>query len=170
MLPESVIVTELTITALPPAPLHAVEIWSNPADFSKRCMAALGFAPPSMGQSVANDTLTLMRVEPSVWLAEGDCALLESVLLTDGALTAIGGGIVRVRIAGPGWRSLLMQGGFFNAEAAAFAPGACVATVIDHIAVRLFVESADSCLVYVPASYAAALIHFWEDVRPIAES
>ena len=162
--------TELTITALPPAPLHAVEIWSNPLEFSERCMAALGFAPPGMGRSVASHTLTLMRVEPSVWLAEGDCAPLESILLDDGALTSIGGGIVRVRIAGPGWRSLLMQGGFFNAESAAFAPGACAATVIDHVAVRLLVESEDSCLVYVPASYAAALIQFWEDVRPLAES
>ena len=168
--PESVIVTELTISALPPAPLHAVEIWSNPGAFSERCLAVLGVAPPRMGQSAASDALTLMRYEPTVWLAEGDCGRLEDLLRGDGAITAIGGGIVRVRIAGAGWRSLLMQGSFFDAESPAFAPGACAATVIDHVAVRLFVESAGSCLVYVPASYAAALIHFWEDVRLLAES
>ncbi len=157
----------LTITALPPAPLHAVEIWSNPAGVSARCEAALGFALPGMGQSAASEGLTLLRYEPTVWLCEGDVAPLEAVLAEDGAITAIGGGIVRVRIAGPDWRSLLMQGGVFNAEAAAFAPGHCAATVIDHVAVRLFAESEDACLAYVPTSYAADLLHFWHDVLPM---
>jgi heterotetrameric sarcosine oxidase gamma subunit len=167
--PERAIVTELTITALPPAPLHVVEVWSNPADVSARCLEALGFALPGMGQSAAGDGLTLLRYEPTVWLCEGDPAPLSAWLADDGAITAIGGGIVRMRIAGPGWRSLLMQGGVFNAEAAAFAPGKCAATVIDHVAVRLFVESDEACITYVPTSYAAGLLHFWHDVLPLAE-
>ncbi|WP_295524727.1 hypothetical protein [Novosphingobium sp. Chol11] len=159
--------TELTITALPPAPLNAAEIWSNPAQVSVRCQAALGFALPGMGQSAGSEALKLLRYEPTVWLAEGDVAPLAAVLAEDGAITAIGGGIVRVRIAGAGWRALLMQGGVFEAEAAAFAPGHCAATVIDHVAVRLFVENEDACLAYVPSSYAAALMHFWHDVLPL---
>ncbi len=159
--------TDLTITALPPAPLHVVEIWSNPAEVSARCAAALGFALPAMGQSAAGNGVTLLRFEPTVWLCEGDVAPIEAVLAGDGAITAIGGGIVRVRITGPGWRALLMQGAVFDAETAAFAPGCCAATVIDHVAVRLFVESDDACLAYVPSSYAAGMLHFWHEVLPV---
>jgi len=165
--PGSAIVTELTITALPAAPLYAVEVWSNPAEFSARCAAALGFALPGMGQSAAGDGLTLLRFEPTVWLCEGDVAPIEALLAQDGAITAIGGGIVRVRIAGAGWRALLMQGGVFDAETASFMPMHCAATVIDHVAVRLFVENEDACVAYVPSSYAAALLHFWHEVRPM---
>ena len=107
--------TDVTITALPAAPLHALEIWSNPANVAKRFEAATGFALPSSGRSSGNDALRLIRFEPTVWLVEGDASVLPAVLGEDGALTAIGGGIVRVRLSGPGWRSLLMEGGVFDA-------------------------------------------------------
>ncbi len=110
--------------------------------------------------------LALIRFEPTVWLVEGDAAPLAAILGNDGALTAIGGGIARVRIAGPGWRTLLMQGGVFDAESPAFAQGCSAATIIDHVAGRLWVERDDACLVYVPASYAVGLIHFWEQALP----
>lgn len=155
-------VTEPTITILPPAPLHALEIWSNAADVATR----FGIGLPPMGHSTSRDGLTLIRFEPTVWLVEGDAEPLASLLGDDGALTAIGGGIARVRIAGPGWRALLMEGGLFDAESPAFAPGCAAATIIDHVAVRLWVESGDACLVYVPASYAAGLVHFWEQALP----
>ena len=43
--------TELTISTLPPAPLHVSEIWSNPAAVAKRFKATCGFALPHMGRS-----------------------------------------------------------------------------------------------------------------------
>jgi heterotetrameric sarcosine oxidase gamma subunit len=79
----------------------------------------------------------------------------------DGALTAIGGGVVRVRLSGAGWRALLMEGGVFDAEDPSFAPGCSAATIIDHVNVRLHVVADDACIAYVPASYSADLLHFW---------
>ena len=154
--------TEVTITALPAAPLHALEIWSNPANVAKRFEAATGFALPPSGRSSGDDTLRLIRFEPTVWLVEGDASVLPAIFGDDGALTAIGGGIVRVRLSGPGWRSLLMEWGVFDAESPAFAPGCSAATIIDHVNVRLLVESESACLAYVPASYSTGLIHLWE--------
>lgn len=159
--------TETTVTALPPAPLHAMEIWSDPRGVAARCEAVLGIALPPMGRSATRGNLALIRFEPAVWLVEGDAAPLGAILGDDGALTAIGGGIARVRIAGPGWRALLMEGGLFDAETPAFAAGCGAATVIDHVAVRLFVESDAACLAYVPSSYATGLIEFWRAALPL---
>ena len=154
--------TEVTITALPAAPLHALEIWSNPAHVAVRFEAATGFALPPSGRSSGNDALRLIRFEPTVWLVEGDTTTLASAIGEDGAFTAIGGGIVRVRLSGSGWRSLLMEWGVFDAESPVFAPGCSAATIIDHVNVRLLVESESACIAYVPASYSTSLIHFWE--------
>lgn len=154
--------TNVTITTLPAAPLHAFEIWSNPALVARRFEAATGFALPPLGRSSGSDRLRLIRFEPTVWLVEGDASALSAILGEDGALTAIGGGIVRVRLSGPGWRSLLMEGGVFDAESPDFAPGCSAATLVDQVNLRLHVESADTCIAYVPLSYAAEMIHFWE--------
>ncbi len=154
--------TDVTIAALPAAPLHALEIWSNPSEVAKRFEAATGFGLPPAGRSDGSDALRLIRFEPTVWLVEGDTANLSEILGEDGALTAIGGGIVRVRLSGPGWRSLLMEGGVFDAETPDFAPGCSAATIIDHVNVRLHVMSEDACIAYVPLSYAADMSHFWE--------
>ena len=154
--------TDVTITQLPAAPLHALEIWSSAPAVAKRFEAATGFALPLMGRSDGTDALRLIRYEPTVWLVEGDATTLPQILGEDGALTAIGGGIVRVRLSGKSWRALLMEGGMFDAENPEFAPGSSAATVIDHVAVRLHVVGDDACDVYVPASFSAGLVHFWE--------
>ena len=160
---EHVIVTDVLITPLPAAPLHALEIWSNAPDVAKRFEAATGFALPPLGRSAGTDALRLIRYEPTVWLVEGDASVLPNILAEDGSLTPIGGGIIRVRISGTGWRTLLMEGGMFDAENPAFAPGCSAATIIDHVAVRLHVVSDETCDAYVPASYSAGLVHFWDE-------
>ena len=154
--------TEVTIAALPAAPLQALEIWSNPAEVAQRFEAATGFALPPSGRAGGSDAVRLIRFEPTVWLVEGVASALPAILGEDGALTAIGGGIVRVRLAGSGWRSLLMEGGVFDAETPEFAPGCSAATIIDHVNVRLHVTSDDACIAYVPLSYAADMILFWK--------
>ena len=154
--------TDVTITILPAAPLHALEIWSNLAAVAERFKAETGFALPSMGRSGGSNTLRLIRYEPTVWLVEGDASALSGILANDGALTAIGGGIVRIRLSDRGWRTLLMEGGVFDAESPDFASGCSAATVIDHVAVRLHVVSDDACDAYVPLSFSAGLVHFWE--------
>lgn len=166
--PGNATVTEPTsITMLPAAPLHALEIWGNPAKVAKRIEKGLGFVLPAMGRSARNAATTLLRYEPTVWLVEGDTSVLADTLGDDGALTAIGGGIVRCRLAGPHWRELLMEGGVFDTSASAFPVGATAATVIDHVGVRLWVESEDACVAYVPASYALSLHHFWDEALPL---
>jgi heterotetrameric sarcosine oxidase gamma subunit len=158
----SAIVTDVTITPLPAAPLHALEIWSNAPAVAARFAAATGFALPPTGRSTGTGALRLIRYEPTVWLVEGDASALPAILAQDGSLTPIGGGIVRVRLSGEGWRTLLMEGGVFDAESPVFAPGCSAATIIDHIAVRFHVVSEDACDAYVPASFCAGLVHFWE--------
>jgi heterotetrameric sarcosine oxidase gamma subunit len=155
-------VTDVTITALPAAPLHALEIWSNPAAVAQRLKEALGIDLPVMGRSNGSDALRLIRYEPTVWLVEGNASALSDILAEDGAVTAIGGGIVRVRLSGTGWRRLLMEGGVFDAESPNFATGCSAATIIDHVAVRLHVVNATTCDAYVPLSFSKGLMHFWE--------
>ena len=154
--------TESTITVLPAAPLHVLEIWSNPEQVARRFEATFGAQLPTLRSSLQLAGRLLIRYEPTVWLAEGEIGGLADILGPDGSLTAIGGGIVRVRLSGAGWRSLLMAGGVFDAEAPSFAAGSSAATLIDHVGVRLYVESDDACLAYVPLSYAHDLVHFWE--------
>jgi heterotetrameric sarcosine oxidase gamma subunit len=156
-------VTEPKITILPPAPLFVMEIWSKPNEVAARFHVAFGFPLPPMGHSAVFGGMTLLRFEPTVWLVDGDIGELEAILADDGALTASGGGFARVLIAGPGWRTLLMEGGAFDAEDDTFMAGCCAATIIDHVAVRLMVKDNDACLAYVPASYAGGLMCFWND-------
>lgn len=155
--------TDVTITILPAAPLHAFEIWGAPAAVAGRFAAETGFALPPMNRSVGNETLRLIRYEPTVWLVEGDATALPAILGDDGALTAIGGGVVRVRLSGSGWRTLLMEGGVFDAENPALATGCSAATIIDDVAVRLHVVGEDACDAYVPLGFSAALLHFWQE-------
>lgn len=159
---------DVTISALPPAPLHALEIWSNAQAVAKRFKTAAGFDLPPMGQSAGNAVARLIRFEPTVWLVEGDTTGLETVLGDDGALTAIGGGIVRIALSGTGWRRLLMEGGVFDAEDPAFGPGCSAATIIDHVNVRLHVTDETQCTAYVPTSYAHDLIAFWNAATSLA--
>ena len=153
--------TDIAITQLPAAPLNVLEIWSNPLAVTKRFAKAYGASLPPQGSSLQLPSMQLIRYEPTVWLVEGEIGELAEILGFDGSLTAIGGGLVRVRLSGAGWRSLLMEGGVFDAESKDFAPGCSAATVIDDVNVRLLVESDDACLAYVPLSYADDMIHFW---------
>ena len=162
ILPGNAIVIDVAITPLPAAQLHVFEIWSNPEAVAKRFEAAHGFALPKIGRSSGSEAMRLIRYEPTVWLVEGDTSALTDVLGDDGTLTAIGGGVVRVRLTGPDWRTLLMEGGVFDVESPNFAPDCSAATIINNVAVRLHVISENACDAYLPASYSAALLHFWE--------
>jgi heterotetrameric sarcosine oxidase gamma subunit len=157
------IVTDFSLTVQPPALIFALEIWSNPQAVAERFESSVGFALPPMGRSGENDRLRLIRFEPTVWLVEGEISDLEDVLGNDGALTAIGGGIVRIHLSGSNWRALLMEGGIFDAENKHFAPGCSAATIIDHVPVRLHVVNDALCVAYVPASFSAGLLHFWHN-------
>lgn len=155
--------TDVTITVLPAAPLHTFEIWSAPGAVARRFEAAAGFALPAMGRSAGNDALQMIRYEPTVWLVEGSPDELPAILGDDGAITAIGGGVVRIRLAGASWQTLLMEGGVFDAESPQFGPGCSASTIIDHVNVRLHVVSENACDAYVPLSFSTGLLHFWRE-------
>jgi heterotetrameric sarcosine oxidase gamma subunit len=157
-------VTDVKITTLPPAPLHTLEIWSNPATVAKRFEAAIGFALPTIGKSAGSDALRVIRYEPTVWLIEGDISAISAILGEESSLTAIGGGIVRVRLSGSGWRVMLMESGVFDAENPDFATGSSAATIINHVPVRLHVIDAETCDAFVPLSYHKAMVDFWNEV------
>lgn len=150
--------TELQIEHLPPAPLHLLELWGDPRPAAARIAKVLGHALPPAGQSQGQ----VLRLSPTAWLIDGELPDLAKALGDDGALTSVGGGLVRLRFSGAGWRSLLMEGALFDAESPAFAPGCVATTLIEHVSVTLRVESDAACLAYVPASHAEDLLHFWK--------
>ena len=153
----------VSVRQLPPKPLFALELWGDLSAVAARFEAAAGFALPRMGRSAGTDRLQAIRFEPAVWLIEGDGAALADAIGDDGALIAIGGGIVRFRLTGVKWRELLMEAGVFDAESAGFGRGCSAATIIHHVAVRLHVIDDNSCDAYVPASYAEAMAQFWTE-------
>lgn len=150
--------TDVTIEPLGRAPLHVLELWGDPKAAAKRIAKALGHDLPNAGRAIG----TFLRLSPATWLVGGDVAALKAALGDGGALTAVGGGYERVRLSGPAWRSLLMEGGLFDAESPAFGTDSVVTTQIEHVTVTLRVESESACLAYVPASNAADLLHFWQ--------
>lgn len=103
-----------------------------------------------------------IQVEPRRWWLFG--ALPPSEALDErGALTPIGGGLVRATMSGPGWGTLLTVGGVIDSERSAFTTGSVAASVIHHVPVWIVVTAPDACEVYYPASYAATLDRLWRD-------
>ena len=156
--PGNVTVTDVTIEQLVREPLHVLELWGEPRPAAARIAAMLGHDLPRAGRADG----PVLRIGPTTWQVEGDVTTLAAVLGDDGALTPVSGGLVKVRLSGPGWRSLLMEGGLFDAESAEFGPGCAATTLIDHVTVTLRVENEGACLAYIPASHAADLLHFWQ--------
>lgn len=157
------IVTELTTCDA--GDVLALELWD--AAGAGPVAAVLGFALPAAGCSAGDDVCRAMRFEPNVWLVEGsgvDARALAAAVAGHGALTAIGGGLVRVTLRGAAWRALLMHDGVFDAEDVGFAPGRTAATVIAHVAVRLHVVGEDRCDALVPTSLADGLLARWRQV------
>jgi heterotetrameric sarcosine oxidase gamma subunit len=159
-------VTEPSITLLPPAPLAVLELWGDPRPTAKRLAKALGHPLPAAGRWEGN----ILRLSPTSWLVEAADEALATALGEGGALTEVGGGYARVRIAGAGWRALLMESALFDAENPEFGPGCTATVMIEHVAVTLKVESTDACLALVPASHARDLIALWNRARVLVQA
>ena len=157
--------TEPDVTLLQPAPLAILELWGDPRPAAARLAKALGHGLPAAGRWEGS----VLRLSPTTWLVEGADDTLASALGEDGALTEVGGGYARVRISGPGWRALLMESALFDAENPDFAEGCVATTIIEHVTVTLKVESADACLVLVPASHARDLLELWNRAKVLAQ-
>ena len=105
-----------------------------------------------------------MQVEPRRWwLVDPGSKIgaITTALGDKGAITPIGGGLMRATLTGSGWRSQLMISGVFDAENLDFKPGDCAATIIGHVSVWIDVISAESAHVYFAASLRTDIEHVW---------
>ncbi len=145
------------------------EIWSDADASLDRLAKALGAELPQTGKSNNAADLRLVWLEPMTWLVRAPeargaevLARIEAALASDGGACDISGALIRTRITGPAWRTLLTIGGVFDAEADTFGPGCMAATVIAHAPVRLDVVSLTEVDAYTPPSYAPDLFEFWD--------
>ncbi|MFM9977107.1 MAG: sarcosine oxidase subunit gamma [Sphingomonadaceae bacterium] len=105
-----------------------------------------------------------MRVEPQRWwlIDSGPAqASIANALGDRGALTPIGGGLVRATLEGKGWRAQLMIGGAFDAEDPGFGVGQCAATLFGHTSVWIDVVAEERAHVYFAASHLQDIMHLW---------
>jgi len=140
-------VIDVSVTTAPAGDVIVLDLWG--AD-----------APP------AEPAIRLLQVEPRRWwlIGAGErTADLAARIVDGGAVTPIGGGLVRATLTGPGWRGLLMVSGCFDAEDPTFGIGQVAATTIHHIPVWIAVTGDMACEVYMASSYAPALTDLWAD-------
>ena len=110
------------------------------------------------------DGVRAMQVEPHRWWLVDAGSKIEAItkaLGDKGAITPIGGGLMRATLAGPGWRSQLMISGVFDAENPTFKPGDCAATIIGHASVWIDVISDETAHVYFAASLRGDMEQLW---------
>jgi len=156
-----------TAQALGPAALIAVDVWGAFDAASARLGERLrGSLPGLLGSANLAGGWRALRVEPTVWWLIGPLADLEAELIAaeaalgeDGAAVDLSGGFVRLEIAGPGWRELLMIGGVFDAEDPAFGPGSTAGTLLHHASVRYDAVDEGRVHLLVAPSYAQDLLH-----------
>lgn len=113
------------------------------------------------------DGFTVIQVEPKKWWVIADdmkAPELEKTVADNGAITPIGGGLLRASLKGERWREALMVGGWFDAENAEFSCGATAATLLHHIPVWLHVSAPHQCDVYYAASYDETMNHHFHAI------
>ena len=140
------IVTEpgVTITIAPAGEVIVLDLWAGTL--------------PALGD------VAVMQVEPQRWWLLGPVAALADItaaLGENGAISPIGGGLMRASLTGSGWRAQLMISGLFDAEDPAFGPGHCAATRLHHAPIWIDVLSEDAASVYFPASLLGDIRHLW---------
>ncbi len=158
----------VTLQTPEPSRLLRFEIWSGHKATQARMAKALGGPVPGVGKSAELGALRLIWVEQNTWLvrthpadADQTLATLTAALGKDGSATDMSGALRRLRISGPGWRTLLTIGGVFDAENPGFGPGSMAGTIVAHSPVRYDVISEDCVDAYTPPSYASDLFGFW---------
>jgi heterotetrameric sarcosine oxidase gamma subunit len=155
------------IEALPASALIALDLWSDLETAAARLGEALGGAMPALGRSgdLAQGWRAI-RVEPTVWWLAGPLgdldgliARVETAIAGDGGATDLSGGFAAIGVTGQGWRELLMIGGVFDAESAAFGAGCTAGTLLHRLGVRYDVIRDDEVHIRVAPSHAADLLH-----------
>ena len=113
-----------------------------------------------------------LPVEPRRWWlidAAQHAPAITAHIADRGALSPLGGGLIRATLTGLGWRALLSVSGWFDSENPAFGPGQIAATTIHHVPVWIAPISDTACEVYLPSSYAASLADLWTRAIGVTE-
>lgn len=135
----------VTLTMAPAGDVIVLDLWA-------------GTLPP------LEPAIPALPVEPQRWWlvdAAPHADALAATIADGGALTPIGGGLVRATLSGPGWRDLLTLSGCFDSGHPDFTTGKVAATVIHHVPVWIAVTGEAACEVYMAASYAPTLRDLW---------
>lgn len=145
--------TRVTLAMAPAGDVVALDLWDR------------GLPPnPPTGR--------ILRIEPQRWWLIDTAPHTPAIaanIADRGALSPIGGGLVRATFTGPGWRALLSVSGWFDSENPAFGPGQVAATTIHHVPVWIVPVSDSVCEVYLPSSYAATLADLWTRAIGVTE-
>jgi heterotetrameric sarcosine oxidase gamma subunit len=161
MIPKGrAIVTEMIVS--PAGALLALDLWDAADDAA--ATAALGLTLPGPGRAETGAAGAVLRLGPRRWWLDGAGFAQDAIapaLNGTGAVTAVDGGWVRVRLAGAGWRALMMESGLIDAEDPGFDPGSVAVTHLCHARCVIHVRAATRCEVFVPASYADHCLAQW---------
>lgn len=140
-------------TTAPATGLCVLDLWHGAAH------VAGGIDLPAPGRALAHGEGHVLRVGPRRWWLDG--ADLGALDPAHGALTAIGGGWTRVRVTGPDWRAMLMEGALFDAEDPTFVPGSVATGLFAHAHVVVHVRDAAVIDLFVPATLADHVLGLW---------
>lgn len=126
--------------------------------------ARFGVALPGPGMFATAGDATMLWFGPERWLILSD-TLEESALRdlagANGSVTDQTDGRVFLRVSGPCVRAALAKGVTLDLEAA-FRPGNVAQTLVDHMAMMLWQESASSYVLAGARSYAGSVWHWLE--------
>lgn len=143
----------VTLAMVPAGDVVALDLWDEGV-------------PPDL------PTGRIVQVEPRRWwlidTAQHTPAIAAHIA-DRGALSPVGGGLIRATLIGPGWRALLSVSGWFDSENHDFGPGQIAATTIHHVPVWIAPTSDSACEVYLPSSYAASLGDLWTRAIGVTE-
>ena len=142
--------TKVTLSMAPAGDVVALDLWDEGV-------------PPVL------PTGRTVQVEPRRWWlidAAQHTPAITAHIADRGALSPVGGGLIRATLTGPGWRALLSVSGWFDSENPVFGPGQIAATTIHHVPVWI---SDTACEVYLPSSYAASLADLWTRAIGVTE-
>ena len=120
---------------------------------------------PSVGDVLRLGDARIAGIEPGQWLVscpQGSVVSAAQIFAgTDTAIVDVSGSLTGIRIAGAGWRDLLMIGGVFDAEDPAFTSGRVARTVMHHAPLLIDVVGDDAAEAWIPASYAGEVLATW---------
>jgi sarcosine oxidase subunit gamma len=161
------------LTVRPRGPLDMVQVaaFGAPASTAETLSKHFGLAiTATPNRAVTAGALTVLWHGPGQWLVVRAPAIppladeLARVCGDSAALVDLGHSRTALRFAGEGVRAVLAKGTSIDLRPASFPPGACALTALGKINALLHAVAPATIDVYVPRSYAQALVEWLEHV------